>query len=99
MLPTGSIRWRTVRSLSEAVDTIITADDDEYMIRCENLVKIYKTSFSKYGRAYCSFMEKTPVERSREIAAAGYMGWAAAAANQDKGYAGKGLAFGGRVTA
>ena len=44
MLPTGSIRWRTVRSLSEAVDTIITADDDEYMIRCENLVKIYKTS-------------------------------------------------------
>lgn len=60
---------------------------------------IYKTSFSKYGRAYCSFMEKTPVERSREIAAAGYMGWAAAAANQDKGYAGKRLAFGGRVTA
>ncbi len=30
--------------MSEAVDTIITADDDEYMIRCENLVKIYKTS-------------------------------------------------------
>ena len=40
--------------------------------------RIYKTSFSKYGRAYCSFMEKTPSERSREIAAAGYMGWAAA---------------------
>ena len=30
--------------MSEAVDTIITADDDEHMIRCENLVKIYKTS-------------------------------------------------------
>lgn len=25
-------------------DTIVTAEDDEYMIRCENLVKIYKTS-------------------------------------------------------
>lgn len=25
-------------------ETIVTADNDEYMIRCENLVKIYKTS-------------------------------------------------------
>lgn len=65
---------------------------------------IYKTSFSKYGRAYCSFMEKTPSERSHAIAEAGYMGWAAAAANQDTGYAGKRrtgrrFSFGGRATA
>ncbi len=45
---------------------------------------IYKTSFSKYGTAYCSFMEKAPCERSREIAEAGYRGWAAAA-NQQNG--------------
>ena len=45
--------------------------------------RIYKTSFSKYGTAYCSFMEKTPCERSQEIAAAGYRGWAAAIANQN----------------
>ncbi len=44
--------------------------------------RIYKTSFSKYGTAYCSFMEKTPCERSHEIAAAGYRGYAAAIANQ-----------------
>ena len=61
MLPTGSIRLRTVRSLSESADDKIIkgiydeiddrpSDDnslapvnDEYMIRCENLVKIYKT--------------------------------------------------------
>lgn len=30
--------------MSDTVDTIITADNDEYMIRCENLVKIYKTA-------------------------------------------------------
>ena len=45
--------------------------------------RIYKTSFSKYGTAYCSFMEKTPCERSHEIAAAGYRSWAAAIANQN----------------
>ncbi len=45
--------------------------------------RIYKTSFSKYGTAYCSFMEKTPYERSHEIAAAGYRSWAAAIANQN----------------
>ena len=51
--------------------------------------RIYKTSFSKYGTAYCSFMEKTPCERSHEIAAAGYRGYAAAIANQkNKGKAG-----------
>lgn len=52
--------------------------------------RIYKTSFSKYGTAYCSFMEKTPCERSHEIAEAGYRGWAAAVANQkDKTKVGK----------
>ena len=52
--------------------------------------RIYKTSFSKYGTAYCSFMEKTPCERSHEIAAAGYRSWAAAIANQkDKSKAGR----------
>ena len=33
--------------------------------------RIYKTSFSKYGTAYCSFMSQAPQERSHEIAAAG----------------------------
>ena len=51
--------------------------------------RIYKTSFSKYGTAYCSFMEKTPCERSHEIAAAGYRGYAAAIADQNKGQAGR----------
>lgn len=32
--------------------------------------KIYKTSFSKYGKAYCGFMSETPEERSHTIAAA-----------------------------
>jgi len=51
--------------------------------------RIYKTSFSKYGTAYCSFMEKSPCERSHEIAAAGYRGYAAAIENQkNKGKAG-----------
>lgn len=31
---------------------------------------IYKTSFSKYGTAYCGFMDRAPAERSRDIAAA-----------------------------
>ena len=32
---------------------------------------IYKTSFSKYGTAYCSFMSEAPAERAHMIAAAG----------------------------
>ena len=32
--------------------------------------RIYKTSFSKYGTAYCCFMKDTPEERARSIAAA-----------------------------
>ena len=31
--------------------------------------RIYKTSFSKYGTAYCSFMEETPEQRSHIMAA------------------------------
>lgn len=30
--------------MSDELDTIVVADNDKYMIRCENLVKIYKTS-------------------------------------------------------
>ena len=30
--------------MSDELDTIVAADNDKYMIRCENLVKIYKTS-------------------------------------------------------
>ena len=41
---------------------------------------LYKTSFSKYGTAYCSFMDKAPHERAHEIAAAGYESYAAALA-------------------
>ena len=41
---------------------------------------IYKTSFSKYGTAYCRFMSEAPAERARGIAAAGYAGYAAAKA-------------------
>ena len=41
---------------------------------------LYKTSFSKYGTAYCSYMEKAPHERAHEIAAAGYESYAAALA-------------------
>ena len=42
---------------------------------------IYKTSFSKYGTAYCSFMGKTPQERSHEIAEEGYISIPAAGIN------------------
>ena len=42
--------------------------------------KLYKTSFSKYGTAYCSFMEETPKGRAQGIAAAGYESYAAARA-------------------
>jgi hypothetical protein len=41
---------------------------------------LYKTSFSKYGTAYCSFMNESPADRARDIAAAGYESYAAAAA-------------------
>lgn len=34
--------------------------------------QIYKTSFSKYGTAYCQFMSETPSERARSIAAGCY---------------------------
>ena len=33
--------------------------------------QIYKTSFSKYGTAYCRFMSRTPAERSHSIAVHG----------------------------
>ena len=33
---------------------------------------IYKTSFSKYGTAYCHFMNESPAERSHEIALESY---------------------------
>ena len=39
---------------------------------------IYKTSFSKYGTAYCRFMDETPAERAHAIAA-GYEKHTAAA--------------------
>ena len=42
--------------------------------------RIYKTSFSKYGSAYCRFMSETPAERSRDIAEAGYASYASAVA-------------------
>ena len=47
--------------------------------------RIYKTSFSKYGTAYCSFMEETPQQRAREIAEAGYSGWAEALNGRSNG--------------
>ena len=40
--------------------------------------RLYKTSFSKYGTAYCRFMNETPEERAHLIAAAGYENYAAA---------------------
>ena len=46
---------------------------------------LYKTSFSKYGTAYCSYMEKAPHERAHEIAAAGYESYAAALAASASG--------------
>ena len=47
--------------------------------------RLYKTSFSKYGTAYCSYMEKAPHERAHEIAAAGYESYAAALAASASG--------------
>ena len=49
-----------------------------WMIRVLSEENLYKTSFSKYGTAYCSFMEESPSERARAIAAAGYEKYAAA---------------------
>ena len=49
-----------------------------WMTRILSAEHIYKTSFSKYGTAYCSFMDETPAERSHGIAAAGYEVYAAA---------------------
>lgn len=40
-----------------------------WMTRILSKERIYKTSFSKYGTAYCRFMEETPAERAHEIAA------------------------------
>ena len=40
-----------------------------WMTRMLSKERIYKTSFSKYGTAYCRFMEETPAERAHEIAA------------------------------
>ena len=34
---------------------------------------LYKTSFSKYGTAYCRFMDKTPADRAHMIAAASHV--------------------------
>lgn len=45
---------------------------------------IYKTSFSKYGTAYCRFMNETPAERAHEIAAAGYIKLPAAASSSPR---------------
>ena len=45
---------------------------------------LYKTSFSKYGTAYCSFMDKRPHERAHEIAAAGYKKYAAAKSERSR---------------
>ena len=51
--------------------------------------RIYKTSFSKYGKAYCSFMSETPEERAHMIAAATAERIAAAGtAEQQKGHFG-----------
>lgn len=46
---------------------------------------IYKTSFSKYGTAYCSFMNKAPAERAHAIAAESYKGYAQEAAIRNAG--------------
>ncbi len=49
-----------------------------WMTRILSAEHMYKTSFSKYGTAYCSFMDETPADRSHEIATAGYETYAAA---------------------
>ena len=49
-----------------------------WMTKILSAEKIYKTSFSKYGTAYCNFMNESPEERSHAIAGAGYEKYAAA---------------------
>ncbi|MBR0379752.1 MAG: polyphosphate polymerase domain-containing protein [Mogibacterium sp.] len=39
-----------------------------WMTRILSKERIYKTSFSKYGTAYCRFMDETPAERAHGIA-------------------------------
>ena len=39
-----------------------------WMTRSLSKERIYKTSFSKYGTAYCRFMDETPAERAHGIA-------------------------------
>ena len=57
--------------------------------------RLYKTSFSKYGTAYCSFMDESPAERSQMIAAAGYENYAAVrSAGQHKHHGRIAAAFG-----
>ena len=49
-----------------------------WMTKILSAEHIYKTSFSKYGTAYCSFMSQAPADRAHMIAAAGYERYAAA---------------------
>lgn len=37
--------------MSDELDTIVAADNDKYMIRCENLVKIYKLLMLRWWRS------------------------------------------------
>lgn len=55
-----------------------------WMTRVLSEERIYKTSFSKYGTAYCSFMAKTPQQRAGEIALKGYRSYAAARDGRQK---------------
>ena len=41
-----------------------------WMTKVLSRERLYKTSFSKYGTAYCRFMDKTPADRAHMIAAA-----------------------------
>ena len=56
-----------------------------WMTRILSEEHIYKTSFSKYGMAYCSFMSQAPADRSHAIAAAGYERYAAAVSSGRSG--------------
>ena len=69
---------------------------------------IYKTSFSKYGTAYCSFMSEAPAERAHMIAAAGMLtqqdpagslGQPAAAKHSSRRHSAGRLRFFGRASA
>ena len=70
-----------------------------WMIRVLSEENLYKTSFSKYGTAYCSFMEESPSERARAIAAAGYEKYAAARSAGQHMKQGRRAASFGRVSA